>query len=395
VYAGGYGPTYADVSVTVKEGETARAPDLALTSSRPVNVQVLGPDGRPAPGVALQLLTGGQLAQELTDEQGKSVVVGAEPRLGTAVLARDAERKLVGCGTAQPRPTEPVIVKLERSATVSIRVVDPNLKPLPDVSVSLHVRVPGDPQVGAELFSMPFAQARSGEDGIARFESVPSHTKLCLGGDLRAGNAPDWPQCPLLEPGQTLDLGTVSLDLNVASVRGTVLNPDQTPAAGALVRCLAARQEREIVCTDAGGRFEFADLPRDQPACLTAYTPDRKLAGFETLQPGWELEPGIVLGPTGTARGRILTPEGQPAAGLQAHVMLSLRDVETAVSWGEPVTDDQGRFAVTGLIPGLDYSVVVFVLEGGGLVRPLLNHPFRPEDAGDLDLGDLTLKPKP
>ena len=395
VYAGGYGSTYADVSVTVREGETVRASDLALMSSRPVNVQVLGPDGQPAPGVALELLTGGQLAHELTDQQGRAVVEGAESRLGTAVLVRDAERKLVGCGTSPPRPTEPVVVKLESGASISVRVVGLDLNPLPDVGVSLHVRVPGDPQTGAELFSMPFAQARSGEDGIARFNGVPAHTKLYVGSDLRTGNSPNWPQCPLLEPGQTLDLGDVTLDLDLVVLRGTVLNPDQTPAAGALVQCLAARQEREVVCTDAGGRFEFADLPRDQPATLIAHTPDHKLGGFETLQPGWELEPGIALGPTGTARGRILTPEGQPSAALQAHVMLSLRDVETAVSWGEPMTDDQGSFTVTGLIPGLDYSVVVLAQKGGGLVQPLLSHPFRPEDAGDIDLGDLTLKAEP
>jgi len=397
-YAGGaddYAQTYVSVPVTVKEGETAPAPDIALKSSPPVTVQVLGPDGRPVPGIPLQLLTGGRLVQELTDEQGKGVVVGAESRFGTAVLARDAKRDLVGCGTSQPRQTDPMIVQLEPGATVSVRVVDADLNPLSGVAVELHVRVPGDPQAGGELISMAFTQARSGGDGIARFEIVPAHTKLYIGTEQRTANLPRWPDCPPLDPGQTIHLGDVSVDLNLAVIRGIVLNPDQTPAPGVLVQCLAGWDVARTTCTDAEGRFEFAALAADQPAALIAYTPDRKLGGFEILKPNWELEPGIQLGPTATVRGRILTADGARAARTRVYIALRPPDVPGAASWGEPVTDDQGGFTVAGLIPGLDYSLDVLRHEGGGLVTPLLSHPFRPEDAGDIELGDLTLKPNP
>jgi protocatechuate 3,4-dioxygenase beta subunit len=397
-YTGGaadYAQTHVSLPVTVTDGETARAPDLELKRSPRLTVRVVGPDGRPVPNLPLRLLAGGQLLDEFTDEKREGVVTGVESRFGAAVLARDPESGLVGCGTSQPGQTEPLVVTLEPGATVSLRTVDPDLEPLPGVTVELCARVPGDPQAGGELLSMAFAQVRSGEDGIAQLDGVPPRTGIRIDTEQRTANQPKWPECPPLEPAQTVDLGEVMVDLSLTLIRGTVLNPDQTRAPSVLVQCLAGWDMPQTVCTDTEGRFEFAGLAADQTAALIAYTPDRKLGGFETLKPDWELEPGIQLGPTGTVRGRILKADGTPAAGTQGHVVLRPADLATAVSWGDPVTDEQGRFTASGIIPGADYSLEVFLHQGGGLVKPLLSHAFRPRNTDDLDLGDLTLGPEP
>ena len=397
-YLGGdddYARTYVSLPATVSEGETTRAPDLVLKRSPRLTVRVLGLDGRPMPNIPLQLLTGGRLLDEFTDEKGEGVVTGVESRFGAAVLARASESGLVGCGTSQPGQTDPLVVTLEPGATVSLRMVDPDLEPLAGVTVELCARVPGDPQAGGELLSMAFAQVRSGEDGIARVDGVPPRTGIRIDTERRTANQPKWPECPPLEPAQTVDLGEVTVDLSLTLIRGSVLNPDQTRAPGVVVHCLAGWDMDQTICTDAEGRFEFAGLAADQTAALIACTPNRKLGGFETLKPNWELEPGIQLGPTATVRGRILRADGAPAAGTQGHVVLRPADLATAVSWGDPLTDEQGRFSVAGIIPGADYSLEVFLHQGGGLVKPLLSHPFRPESTDDLDLGDLTLGPEP
>lgn len=189
------------------------------------------------------------------------------------------------------------------------------------------------------------------------------------------------------------------------SARGVVLGPDGTPAAGAFVRWIARRNlalssvampieaamrsgnlDQEMTLaegrTDAEGRFAFeADFDPAASIVLTQLVvraPGAGLLGRTVL--GDEAELRLRLAPEVEIRGQILTPAGQPAAGVRVVLqhfqsgaieqrpgepeILGVgsipKDEDLPDYWPRPrVTDADGRFTLGGVPRGVFASLVL------------------------------------
>jgi hypothetical protein len=116
----------------------------------------------------------------------------------------------------------------------------------------------------------------------------------------------------------------------------------------------------------------------------------RKLAGHRTVSARDKGPVQIELVPWGTVTGRILDEDGKPVAG--AHVRIfypedSVRWLSEAVL-GEVPADNEGRFRVEGLIPGLEFGVGYRkgpnFLDPGDRTRKLTVESGKTKDLGDV-----------
>lgn len=98
--------------------------------------------------------------------------------------------------------------------------------------------------------------------------------------------------------------------------------------------------------TDAEGRYSLSGLPPgvdvylrfDSPACASV----RVSRDWAPLMAGEPLD--VILPKPGTIRGRVLGPDGKPAAGLK---------ISTAMGWAASAnTDGEGRYELANLAPG-------------------------------------------
>src|SRR5262249_19175196 len=101
-------------------------------------------------------------------------------------------------------------------------------------------------------------------------------------------------------------------------------------------------------------------LNPDKPRTLAIFHPEMKLGGSATIR-GNEKEPVVVkLRPVGKVSGRLLDMDNHPLAG--AEVSVNARGViarelyRFANPTGRPaVTDKDGRFTLTGVVPGVSF----------------------------------------
>jgi hypothetical protein len=66
----------------------------------------------------------------------------------------------------------------------------------------------------------------------------------------------------------------------------------------------------------------------------------------------------LSLQPAGTVTGRLVDDEGQPRQGVPFVVVQDLKTTRGERFPGEPPTGPDGRFRISGLVPGVPYSVV-------------------------------------
>src|SRR5262249_4483538 len=175
------------------------------------------------------------------------------------------------------------------------------------------------------------------------------------------------------------DPKTTTCDINLEPgrlINGSVVGPDDKPLEGAYAVGLAgvpifwgfADSKLSKAAFTAGG----LDPSRRRSRFL--FHAEKKLAKLHPVR-GDEKEPVTVrLEPLGAVAGRVLDSAGKPRAGLKVAVMhsveqkdykgLPLELIFDYPSWtklidGEATTDDQGRFHIEGLVPGLKYLLNV------------------------------------
>jgi len=104
--------------------------------------------------------------------------------------------------------------------------------------------------------------------------------------------------------------------------------------------------------TDATGRFAMM-LPQETSADLRAFHPRYIGPMIQATADAAALEP-VILEPAGEITGRVTeAATGKPVAGAAVGAQLLEHRQRILGGWGEAVTDEQGRFAVTGLEPGV------------------------------------------
>jgi RNA polymerase sigma factor (sigma-70 family) len=134
-----------------------------------------------------------------------------------------------------------------------------------------------------------------------------------------------------------------------------------------------------------------------KPRTLVLYHPANNLGGTVTIR-GDEKEAVIVkLAPVGKVTGRLLDTDGTPLDG--AHVTINPRGeiASELYRFARPggsstIADAQGRFTITGVIPGMPFALQIQRGEGSFGGKPRIG--MRQLTPGQsLDLGDRTVQP--
>ncbi len=198
------------------------------------------------------------------------------------------------------------------------------------------------------------------------------------------------------------EAGETTADLAVdrgATARLAVEDADGKPLAGAWVAGLT--EQWPITYRLPGATGTVYALSPERPRTLVLFHPEKKLGGTLTVR-GDEKEPVVArLGPAGRVTGRLLGADGRPLAGAEVSVSpqgLAARELHRfAGPTGEAaVTDKDGRFSVSGVVPGV--SVVLRVRKGGSLLisKPRVGQRLLKLKPGEsLDLGERRMEQAP
>jgi RNA polymerase sigma factor (sigma-70 family) len=133
-----------------------------------------------------------------------------------------------------------------------------------------------------------------------------------------------------------------------------------------------------------------------RPRQLVVYHPEKQLGGTAVIR-GDEKEPAVVkLGPVGTVTGRLREADGTPLAGAEVSVNARTRVARKLYRFARPsgkpaVTDPDGRFTLTGVVPGVSFSVQV--RKGEQYFRSKPNPgPLKLKPGESRDLGNRTVE---
>ena len=147
-----------------------------------------------------------------------------------------------------------------------------------------------------------------------------------------------------------------------------------------------------------------ATLPRPPgERTLLFFQRARKLAGHLVLRSNTQGPVQVQMEPYATLTGRVLDADGRPVP--HASVSLcrptALRhafnsfDFETGRDWTEFKTDDDGRFRLEGIAPGLVFDMEIHARQGKNVDAIRMTHKGITLQTGEVkDLGDLRAAPR-
>ena len=133
--------------------------------------------------------------------------------------------------------------------------------------------------------------------------------------------------------------------------------------AGALVNGICTRFPRPLlldrITTSPDGRFQLPRLAL--PLLLQARTRDGRQIGLARVTPE-QKEVTIRVGPTATAIGRLVDQMGKPV--MLGHIRYAIHvpededdRISTTFSGGKAILDSDGRFTLSGLVPGEEFEL--------------------------------------
>ena len=167
-----------------------------------------------------------------------------------------------------------------------------------------------------------------------------------------------------------------------------VLDPDGQPLSGARV----ASDGFGWTVPKEDATFTLEGMASEGRRTLRIRHEGRGLIGiFEIdLAEGGPIE--ARLEPWGVATGRLVDEDGRPRAGVRLYVEASLDGEEigdvTGHGYGEqPQTDDEGRFRIEGLFPGLEHKVRA--MENEAMIGDVIVEKLEVEAGETRDLGDV------
>jgi len=325
---------------------------------------------------------------ELTDEEGRAPL-GRVPTIsrGTpSVFVQHPDLKLAGVARLA-RTGGTTGVRLKPGAYAVAEVVDVRRKRVPLGGARVSVFADG--------IGIPVAY-RANEEGMLYIGPLPPGVPLMIGPDAEAAAMAieEWgqggmPAAGTLGPGETVELPPLRLNPEGRRLAGTVADRDEKPVAGALVCCMeTVSLEPVTVKTDGQGRFELLGLKSRDTVTVLALGADGKRACGMLCDPDVPFDPAFTLEPVGIMAGTVYQPDGEPKARAVVHVQCT--DVyaragphEGLILMGNVVADDQGRWRVEGLVPGIMYSISSHDYEAGqhGWAQQLVAAPG-PEAVG-------------
>jgi nucleoid-associated protein YgaU len=304
-----------------------------------------------------------------------SLWAGVERRTGTSLETGLAEDRLSGAGSAELRVAEGTRLSVLAQAGVGERPQDREAL----VDGTLEQRLPGGHTLRLRVRTFPWLQAGSRTPLIHLDYAIP--LGVPLGRDRRSG-----------------------------TVSGRVVDQETgEPVAGALVRV----GERAVL-TDGRGRWSVAGLPPG--AYTTEIDPvsvgvERVVAGRDALRVevvgGRETRVETGISHAARIDGQILLAEPEGGAGVAGAVIEASRGSDRV----RRVTDAEGRFSFSGLVPGawtvsvvsaelprdraLERDSVAVAVAGGESARVELRAVQRARTLTMVSGGDLVLGAPP
>jgi BlaR1 peptidase M56 len=190
---------------------------------------------------------------------------------------------------------------------------------------------------------------------------------------------------------------TIKVDIELdpgRTVKGKLIGPDGEPVVGA--RWLGEAE-----------RFETWSNPNTLPSAdfemhvaskgkcgLLFYHEGKQLAGAYVGEPDGSGPVTVKLERCGTLTGRLIGDDGRPRAGVSISSDRPYEEGDSRFEKGSlpggTRTDQDGRFRLTGLVPGLKYSLNMWADEKivGQPVRDVVIKAGETKDLGDVKLGD-------
>jgi hypothetical protein len=393
------------------------------------------PSGKPAQGIRVRISTEWKIAENRygtsgdtveTDEQGHfsfklyrpaTCVVTVLDKGYYTVVAKDLQVTAYGQRVVLPANT------LQRGGTVEGRVLDADTE-APVKGLPVFCRPSPDPDSMGGRGTTETASTTD-EEGRYRLVAPPGKAMLDVSpeGEYMANYRPvpgtyqgksglrivqdkRRPSYRVLDITPGGKLQEVDLFVRHAeTVTVVVLGPGGEPMPGAQVIGWLDMSEGKVVRAEGGspmgsrsgpgGRFSLHVLP-DIPLIVTASDPTAGLARAVRVTPRLGHTPQLTMQLLAMARvtGRVLMPNGQPAAHVQVGV-LAVRDMPRSG------TDAQGRFSIIRGVRGAPFTVSAYVFTPRDARRrdepafKFIGHsqPVEvPEGAKSLDVGDILLE---
>lgn len=141
------------------------------------------------------------------------------------------------------------------------------------------------------------------------------------------------------------------------SLTGVVLDSEGNPLTGATAYGLADEIWRTAKVLRSS-EFAVLALGEGEKRRLSFRHDARRMAGAVEVSADTKSPLRVTLQPWGEVSGRLLDKEGQPLANLEIGTIGEVSDGETAGYLPRlRATDDEGRFHIDGLVPGLVYAI--------------------------------------
>ncbi len=388
--------------VTVETGRTIEGFDIALTRQARIRGSVVDVGGNPLGGAVLRDVRG-YGPPTITPTDGQFNIPVRHNRLPTELCAVHTERGLIG-RLILSEPTSDARIVLTPGATATGQVVDVTGIGLAGVSVTAQYSALADADRTPTRARLP--TARTDLNGRFHLPWLPHGVAVTvyLGGeDGCFVSERRWATSITLSEGETVRLGPTVLDRSGQRLVGRVMDAEHRPAPGCVVIDLGVRRR---AVTDEAGRFELTGLPilRERDAIGRPYRPSilvvdpgrGHFCGVSDIDPRRVGELELVLGPPGSACGRVVTVDGGPCPGLDVGLRVDRvglwqwPEALAGYRWGAILTAEgetgvDGVWQFTGLVPGLRYSV--YVTDVAGVTH--CHGRFLPIAGVTVDLGGL------
>jgi hypothetical protein len=375
--AGGKAPSRP---ATPGEGAKGKSPgeDAPVDSGRlPISAgdcelafEVLETSSRPAPGVAVELLSGRESSEEVTGSDGMAVFGGIQEGTYTYRVKAEGMPELASAREVTLSPGERKKLTLQIGAhnlSISGRVLDRSGKPVPGIVVVAREQL-------LEVGESKLVNARpegfrseSGTDGAYEIGGLDAVDYA-----LSTEPAEGFPSARKVYRAGTKTADLVLETLRELQVQGTVASRDGQPLDGVTVTPMgfAALQ----VVTDKEGRFSTTvEVGQEQRVYIFTAKREGFLEGRASIdmqevgdETRWPVE--IVMEPLGAkaeVRGSLVDSAGNPVGGETVYLQSPSLNARY-----QAASDPEGRFQLIDVQVGGDYRLLVYPkrqLEGAWL----------------------------
>jgi RNA polymerase sigma factor (sigma-70 family) len=412
--------------------------DYAAAPTRPIVGTVRDKDaGTPLAGVTIRsdrfagnIVSGRDHVRATTDADGRYRLVGMPGGSGNAITANPAPgQPYLGAAAEVPGDTGPapatVDFALKRGVAIRGRVTD-RATGAPVRAEVQYFAFLDNPHL-AEARGLHGEPAPTRDDGTFDLVGLPGRGLVAVRADedryLNARGADaiggtdehgDFPTDPYycdpeqfhtivaIDPAAGADPLTCDVALDRGrTVRGTVLDPDGRPLAGAGAAGLNAVTMSPTDIRLPTAEFTAIGLDPGRPRPIFFRHEDKHLAAVLVLRGDEPVPPTVRLRPSATVTGRLVDADGNPRAGFAIPCNVDPKPFGlrflSAAFYLRPTVAGDGRFRVEGLVPGVAYHIDAW--EGrriaAEIARGLTLGPGEARDLGDIRAESTSTKPPP